>query len=52
MFCDAAIIGAGPYGLAPASYLRQIKGLSLAIHGEPMRFWGTGMPARMLLHTK
>jgi hypothetical protein len=36
MLCDTAIIGAGPYALAAASYLRQIKGLSVAIHGEPM----------------
>ena len=33
MLCDAAIIGAGPYGLAAASYLRQVKGLSVAICG-------------------
>ena len=51
MFCDVAIIGAGPYGLAAATYLRQIKGLSLSIFGEPMRFWRTGMPAGMLLRS-
>ena len=27
MLCDAAIIGAGPYGLAAASYLRQVSRL-------------------------
>jgi FAD-dependent urate hydroxylase len=51
MFCDVAIIGAGPYGLAAASHLRQIKGLSVSIFGEPMRFWRTAMPAGMLLRS-
>ena len=51
MPCDIAIIGAGPYGLAAAAYLRQIKGLGVAIFGEPMRFWRTGMPAGMLLRS-
>src|SRR3984893_6681686 len=51
MFCDVAIVGAGPYGLAAAAYLRQVKGLSASIFGEPMRFWRTGMPAGMLLRS-
>src|ERR1700680_3596674 len=51
MFCDVAIIGAGPYGLAASAHLRQIKGLSVSIFGEPMRFWRTGMPAGMLLRS-
>ena len=51
MFCDVAIIGAGPYGLAAASHLRQIKGLSVSVFGEPMRFWRTAMPAGMLLRS-
>lgn len=51
MHCDVAIIGAGPYGLSAASHLRRIKGLSVSIHGEPMRFWRTGMPAGMLLRS-
>jgi hypothetical protein len=51
MFCDVAIIGAGPYGLAAASYLRQVKDLSVSIFGEPMRFWRTAMPAGMLLRS-
>jgi hypothetical protein len=51
MFCDVAIIGAGPYGLAASAHLRQIKGLSVSIFGEPMRFWRTAMPAGMLLRS-
>ena len=51
MFRDVAIVGAGPYGLAAAAYLRKIKGLSLTVFGEPMRFWRTGMPAGMLLRS-
>jgi FAD-dependent urate hydroxylase len=51
MSCDVAIIGAGPYGLAAATHLRQIKGLSVSIFGEPMHFWRTGMPAGMLLRS-
>jgi FAD-dependent urate hydroxylase len=51
MPCDVAIIGAGPYGLAAAAHLRQLKGLSVSIFGEPMRFWRTAMPAGMLLRS-
>ena len=51
MFCDVAIVGAGPYGLSAASHLRQIKGLTVSIFGEPMRFWRTAMPAGMLLRS-
>lgn len=51
MFCEVAIIGAGPYGLAAASHLRQIKGLGVSIFGEPMRFWRSAMPAGMLLRS-
>src|SRR5690349_753274 len=51
MFCDVAIVGAGPYGLAAASHLRQINGLSVSIFGEPMHFWRTAMPAGMLLRS-
>src|SRR6185369_5418226 len=49
--CDVAIVGAGPYGLAAASHLRQIKGLRVSIFGEPMRFWRTAMPRGMLLRS-
>ena len=51
MVCDVAIVGAGPYGLAAASHLRQVKGLCVSIFGEPMRFWRTAMPAGMLLRS-
>lgn len=51
MFCDVAIVGAGPYGLAAASHLREVKGLNVSIFGEPMRFWRTAMPAGMLLRS-
>ena len=51
MFCDVAIVGAGPYGLAAAAHLRQLRGLTVAIFGEPMRFWRTAMPAGMLLRS-
>lgn len=51
MFCDVAIVGAGPYGLAAASHLRQIKGLDVLVFGEPMRFWRTAMPSGMLLRS-
>ena len=51
MIRDVVIIGAGPYGLAAAAYLRQIKGLTVSIFGEPMSFWKTGMPSGMLLRS-
>lgn len=51
MLCDVAIIGAGPYGLAAASYLRQVRDLGVSIFGEPMHFWRTSMPAGMLLRS-
>jgi hypothetical protein len=51
MLHDLAIVGAGPYGLAAASYLRQISGLGISVFGEPMRFWRTSMPAGMLLRS-
>jgi hypothetical protein len=35
---DVAIIGAGPYGLSLAAYLRA-RGVSYRIFGDPMRFW-------------
>jgi len=51
MSCDVAIVGAGPYGLAAAAHLRRLKGLSVSVFGEPMRFWRTAMPAGMLLRS-
>jgi len=51
MSCDVAIVGAGPYGLAAAAHLRRLKGLSVSVFGEPMRFWRAAMPAGMLLRS-
>jgi pyridine nucleotide-disulfide oxidoreductase len=48
---DVAIIGAGPYGLAAAAYLTQIKGLGVSVFGDPMSFWRTAMPKGMLLRS-
>ena len=48
---DVTILGAGPYGLAAAAHLRQINGLDVCIHGEPMEFWKSYMPAGMFLRS-
>ena len=44
------IIGAGPYGLALASYAKHRK-LEFMIIGEPMGFWKANMPNGMLLRS-
>jgi len=50
--CDIAIIGAGPYGLAAATQLRQeADRLSIVGFGEPMSFWERQMPRGMLLRS-
>lgn len=49
--CDVAILGAGPYGLSAAAYLRTVKGLDIYSFGEPMSFWERHMPVRMLLRS-
>ena len=49
--CDIAIIGAGPYGLAAAAFLRQIPGLEVQVFGQPMEFWRNNMPKGMLLRS-
>lgn len=49
--CDVTILGAGPYGLAAANHLKQIKGLDVRIFGEPMSFWERNMPAGMYLRS-
>jgi pyridine nucleotide-disulfide oxidoreductase len=49
--CDVAIIGAGPYGLSAAAYLRTVKGLDVYSFGEPMSFWERNMPTGMLLRS-
>lgn len=48
---DVLIIGSGPYGLSVAAHLRTIKGLDVAVFGEPMSFWDRNMPAGMLLRS-
>jgi FAD-dependent urate hydroxylase len=49
--CDVAIVGAGPYGLSAAAYLREIEGLDVCIFGKVMSFWRQCMPPRMLLRS-
>jgi hypothetical protein len=45
---DITIVGAGPFGLSIAAYLRE-RGLNFRIIGSPMQSWLTGMPEGMLL---
>lgn len=45
---DVAIIGAGPYGLSIAAYLRSV-GIEHRIFGHPMSSWRSQMPPGMLL---
>ncbi len=45
---DVAIIGAGPYGLSIAAYLRKSK-VQFRIFGTPMQSWSQQMPKGMLL---
>jgi thioredoxin reductase len=49
--CDIVILGAGPYGLAAASHLKEIKGLEVRVFGEAMSFWDRNMPVGMLLRS-
>jgi len=49
--CDVVIVGAGPYGLSAAAYLRRIEGLDLRVFGQPMCFWERCMPQDMLLRS-
>jgi hypothetical protein len=46
-----AIIGAGPYGLACAAFLRH-SGVEPRVLGEPMGFWRSRMPREMLLRSR
>lgn len=48
--CEVAIVGAGPYGLSAAAHLKAM-GVDVRIFGQPMEFWGTKMPAGMLLRS-
>lgn len=45
---EVAIIGAGPYGLSLASYLKD-RNAGFQIFGEPMQFWREHMPKGMHL---
>src|SRR5690242_15653074 len=47
---NAAIIGAGPYGLAAAVHLRA-AGVETCVFGEAMEFWETQMPVGMYLRS-
>lgn len=48
--CRVVIVGAGPYGLASAAYLRA-AGVETRVFGEPMSFWENQMPAGMCLRS-
>ena len=48
--CHVAIVGAGPYGLSSAAYLRA-AGVETRVFGEPMAFWENQMPAGMCLRS-
>lgn len=47
----ACIIGAGPYGVSIAAYLRSL-GVTFRIFGSPMRRWLSQMPEQMLLKSE
>jgi hypothetical protein len=47
---DAAIIGAGPYGLSATAHLRA-AGVDAKIFGHAMDFWERQMPSGMLLRS-
>jgi NADPH-dependent 2,4-dienoyl-CoA reductase/sulfur reductase-like enzyme len=48
---NLVIIGAGPYGLACAGFLRH-SGVEPRVFGEPMGFWRSRMPRGMLLRSR
>ncbi|MGD0987080.1 MAG: FAD-dependent oxidoreductase [Candidatus Sulfotelmatobacter sp.] len=48
--CNVAVLGAGPYGLSAAAYLRA-AGIEARIFGDPMAFWENQMPAGMCLRS-
>lgn len=49
--CQVAIIGAGPYGLSIAAYLKAL-GVDFRIFGSPMYTWMTQMPKGMHLKSE
>lgn len=48
--CNVTIIGAGPYGLSAAAFLRA-SGVETRVFGEPMAFWEKHMPVGMCLRS-
>jgi hypothetical protein len=48
--CNVTIIGAGPFGLSSAAYLRA-SGIEARVFGEPMSFWEKQMPRGMCLRS-
>lgn len=48
--CNVTVIGAGPYGLSAAAFLKK-AGIETRILGNPMAFWEERMPAGMLLRS-
>lgn len=47
---NVTVIGAGPYGLSAAAFLRA-AGIETRVLGEPMAFWKNQMPAGMFLRS-
>jgi hypothetical protein len=48
--CHIVVVGAGPYGLSAAAYLRA-AGVEARVFGDPMAFWENQMPAGMCLRS-
>jgi thioredoxin reductase len=48
--CNITIIGAGPYGLSAAAYLKSAD-VETRVFGDPMAFWEKRMPAGMFLRS-
>ena len=48
--CQVVILGAGPYGLSAAAYLRA-AGKEVRVFGQPMSFWQDKMPRGMSLRS-
>lgn len=49
-YCNVTVVGAGPYGLSMAAYLREAR-VETRIFGDPMSFWEKQMPAGMCLRS-
>ena len=48
--CQITVLGAGPYGLSAAAYLRA-AGREVRVFGQPMSFWQDQMPKGMCLRS-